>query len=519
MEDFSLTQEYAPIVVGAAAANIINDSRLYIDNITSLPPSITESGVPEYTFLDSYYNRRQNISAGQSKSLNYGDEFEFCINIDNNAFLGEAKIQFTTPAVCLNNRNKWGRNGYLCKTRDFAFNIFEYLHYKIDDDQKVLGELSSDLMISNTYFDLKAGLREALYAMVGNSPSQIEPHGVDNFIPEYTYILPLKNCFNEDFANRFPIASLGITKTLKICGKLRCVAELFILGNSTLINQVQPVVFIRNNWLTSRHGENQCIKEFNLYYKTSRVPDFDLNTMIFGGQQRNICLEVFDPLPFYHNYDASIIDGNRYHLGAYANIHHIFFGIKNISNPAEGSVYTLLRPQLAVAPTNGPNGLLGRLKFNPNNDHSVYEYVEFTYNGISEIINWRDMQLFNPYEVCESTPAFHTRGLGLKCFDPFNLHPKLRSMWPNGNMNDVFLKVVPSREICEKFMRSQTIVLEEFFEKGENHPVTNDVLNDDTYIPMNFSIDKPRFKIFCDVVTVRIFRIEQGTICPVPIIV
>lgn len=511
-EDFSLFDVASPMLVGGITADIVNDARLFIDNVTSLPNGYTASGVPKYDLLHYYYNRRQNISAGQCRTISYGEDFEFDICITNNAFLGETKLEFTTPAVSLNNRNKWGRHGYLCKTRDFAYNLFEYLHFKIDDDVKVLGELSSDLMINNVYFDLEGGLREALAHMIGNVPDQIEPHAVGDFIPAYTYILPLKNCFNDNFANRFPIASLGITKTLKICGRLRCVSELFILGNSQILDQPQPIVYVKPKWLTSKHGECQNISGFNLYYKASRLPDFDLNTMIYGGQQRNICLEVFDPLPFSREYD-SCIEGNRYYLGKYANVHHIFFAIKNVSNSAEGSVYSLRRPELCIAPRRNH---LGKLNFCPDNNNSPYQAVEFTYNGISECIDWRDMQYFNPYEVCVSTPEYHTKGLGLKCFDPFNLHPQYSMNWPNGNESDIYLRISPSKDIIENNSNGhRTVVAEEFFEKGEKDPITGKTLEEDKYFEMTYKIDKERFRIIVNVVTVRIFRIENGTICPV----
>jgi hypothetical protein len=513
IDDFSFFDISNPLLTGGITADIVNDSRLYIENITSLPRGITQSGVPLYDLLHYYYNRRQNISAGQARNICYGEEFEFDICITNNAFLAETKLEFTTPAVCLNMSNKWGKNGYICKTRDFAYNLFEYLYFKIDDDVKVLGELSSDLMISNTYFDLQAGLREALYSMVGNLPDQIEPHAVGDFIPAYTYILPLKNCFNDNFANRFPLAALGITKTLKICGKLRNISELFILGNSKIINHPQPVVYIRPKWLDSKHGESQIISNFNLYYKASRVPDFDLNTMIYGGQQRNLCLEVFDPLPFSSEFDSCNGESNRYHLGRYANVHHIFFGIKNVTNQAEGSVYSLIRPQLIIAPTKSS---LGRLNFNPDGNHSPYQCVEFTYNGISEQIDWRDMQFANPYEVCVSTPQFHTKGLGIKCFDPFNLHPQYSSNWPNGNESDIYMRIVPSKDIIEKRCNEDKMIkIEEFFAKGSINPITKLPCEDDCYIDMEYRIEREKFRIFVDVVTVKIFRIENGTIAPV----
>ena len=471
------------------SCNDINDANLTNIYASALPDILFKDGCPYYPRLQAYYNRRQNFNKNVV-DMRYGSSFSISINNSNNThFFERGYLKFRTPAVTLNDKNPYGIHGTIRKCREFGFNIFESLRYTISGDDMLTGELNCDLMIMNLYCDI-TNVLPIVNNMLGNVPSQIQPHGVGQTLEAWEYSVPIKNCLSVNIPRFFPLASL-INRTLRIEGVLRNQARLFIVEDSRILDQEQPVVYLKPEWL---HNYSNTIRDFKFVYKYVNVTDDEAITIQSGGQARNICLEVFDPTPLYQPFRIDgCSDFNYVDLGIRTDVHHIFFGVKNVTNAAEHSCFTILRPIMVQAP-NLVTGALGRMDFTPGNNRILpFSKVKFDYNDT--YIEIEDSFAFNQesvFETCLSYPH-HLPGLCLKSYDAgiFSLHPSLGDVHlPNGNSTKITMGFIPSQTVIDLHNQNRTVT------------VDGKVIR----------IPKPQYTTWVDVVSVKLFRIEQSAI-------
>jgi hypothetical protein len=239
--------------------------------------------------------------------------------------LHKISLEFTVPEVRLKNPGAFKR---LRWTRNLAHNIIEYVSLNIG--QKELWRFDS---VSLDY--IKAfRANDDYYRLIGNIPELINPTQIDHeegiCLPSKTVWLPL------DLQPEFiAVADQG---EMKLTVKIRRMEDLIIVDDF-LTGISRPVQ--RDDVVNNPQMNVTLVKDCHLFNSTHKTFPHLLRTALFNSTKT--IKNTLSPTHFTEHVD---VDSSGV-------VHCMYFGLRNIANPADHSNYSTIEPYLGLKYVDG----------------------------------------------------------------------------------------------------------------------------------------------------------------------
>jgi hypothetical protein len=255
-------------------------------------------------------------------------------------------------------------------TRNLMHNLFNEIQFNIGDSSTTIQRMSPEVLDFWTMHTVPAGKRVAYDNMIGNYNDIINPIRAGNdtmTIPEFTLVLPLPFFFSRDTGIAMPCSNMNYTP-LKLWFEIARLEDLLIVDNFAL------------------HYSRPVVTGSDLVSGTYRLQQFEAwgeFAVVSGPERKSMGKYVRDMLIDNFQWTGmSSVSGDvtQFQLTFSQSARALFFGMKNVTNPAEGSDYTAAQPF--------PEDKVAGVDFNPAFAVDPISATTLRYDSVERITNF-----------------------------------------------------------------------------------------------------------------------------------
>jgi len=293
-------------------------------------------------------------------------------------------------------------------TRNLMHNLFKEIQFNIGDSNTTIQKINPEVLDFWTMHTVPAGKRMAYDQMIGNTDDLINPVLAGNtsgILPARTLTLPLPFFFSRDAGISMPCSNMNYTP-LKLWFDIRSVEELLIVDDFTN-HYSYPV-----NSQSYLKSTNNSLVNFEVWGEFA---------VVSGPERKNMGKYVRDMLIDQFQWTSKTAVSNSsatLQLTFAQSVRALFFGIKNVTNNADGSNYSAAQP---VPLDNVTQGVL----YNSPNAVDPISDVTLKYDSTDRLVNFPAdfFALLMPYyhaPVCPREVGYHMYpySLMLTAIDP-----------------------------------------------------------------------------------------------------
>lgn len=323
----------------------------------------------------SFIQLSMSITGG---SLNFNNQFTVEIPRSPD-YLMNAWFRVTMPAVTLNITNPDVSPYRLRWTRNLAHNLFREIQVNIGDSSTTLQRVYPEILDFWTMHTVPAGKRVAYDNMIGNINDVINPikagaSGIS--IPSFVLNLPLPFFFSRDTGLALPCSTMNYTPIRLWCD-VNDWTNLLIVDDFDLHFSRPAAV---SDLVTV-----PTIQQFEAWGEFAVVSGPERKGM--GKNVRDMLIDNFQMT------SRVAVSGStpQIQLTFSQSVRALFFGLKNVTNPADGSNYTAAQP----LPWNKDSGV----NFSPANAVDPIASTTLRYDSVERFTNFPSdfFSLLMPY--------------------------------------------------------------------------------------------------------------------------